>query len=239
MTVDERAIVGARNNADWYETVFAAHGLRYERLPYAFVGYDPSPRYYSDLTVLAPDQTDPIVTELAKSAARFGGNVGVKDSFCQLELEDNGFQPLFSASWIWRAGQSPSMLSGWTIVCDPGELIVWEEDWKRNGSPTDNRMFPEAILDRQDTFFLGRKSGSRFEAGCIANLSDDCIGLSNVFADIPSEKFFAEAANAAASIGEDHPVVGYESGKDLDYAISAGFRTVGRLRILASKDAKF
>ena len=239
MTIDERAICGAGNNADWYEAVFAIHGLKYDRRPYAFVGQDNAPPYHSDLTVLAPDKTALIRSELANLAKRFDGMVGLKDSFSQLDLEQNGFETLFEASWIWRQSNQVDFPKGWGIVGDFNQLTAWEHGWKQNGSPTDHRMFPQAFLDRSDVFFLGHETDGRFAAGCIANLSTDCVGLSNVFAEDHCENRFSEAADAVANIGGNLPVVGYESGPELEYANRAGFQSVGDLRILVAKSATF
>jgi hypothetical protein len=90
--VDERAICGARNNADWYELAFSAHGLEYQRKEHASVAHDLPPPYYSNSTVLSPDQTEEITSELVEIAARFGGVMGLKDSFCQLDLTENGLK---------------------------------------------------------------------------------------------------------------------------------------------------
>ena len=100
------------------------------------------------------------------------------------------------------------------------------------------RMFP-ALLARPDVFFLGEKAQGRFLAGCIANRSRDCIGLSNVFAETPSPDAFAEAADAVSALARDLPVVGYESGPMLDNAALAGFDRVGDLRVLVSGNARF
>ena len=70
----------------------------FERVPYAFVGHDRPPPYYSNLTTLDPDHTYAIPQELARFALKFGGVLGLKDSFCLLELEKNGFETLFEAS---------------------------------------------------------------------------------------------------------------------------------------------
>jgi len=237
--IDERAICGARNNADWYEAVFSTHGLRYRRVGFAFVGEDVPPPYYSNLTVLSPDENTKVLTELAKLASKFDGTLGLKDSFCQLELGPNGFETLFEASWVWRAPRQVTMPLGWETLSNGNDLRMWEESWKQNGSPTDRLMFPETLMARGDVTFLGRKANGRFIAGCIANRSADSIGLSNVFAETPSEAFFAQAADAAASIDAALPVVGYESGDELVFADQAKFEEVGQLRILVTGRAEF
>lgn len=237
--VDERAICSARNNADWYEAMFSVHGLRYRRLAYAFVAKDNPPPYYPKLTVLSADDDAAIKAELVDLARRFDGVMGIKDSFCQLDLSKNGFETLFEAAWIWRSPRNVEMPVGWEIIKEPSDLLLWEEGWKRNGSPTDKRMFSEELLAREDIFFLGRKIDARFVAGCIANKSDDSVGLSNLFADTPSQLVFSQASDAATVVGGDVPVVGYESAAELECANGAGFERVGRLRILVTRNAKF
>lgn len=39
--------MAARNNADWYGTMFDVHGLRYQRSEAAFWAIDPPPPYHS------------------------------------------------------------------------------------------------------------------------------------------------------------------------------------------------
>ena len=237
--VDSRAICGAWNNADLYEAVFAANGLKYHRSAHAFLAQDVPPPYYSALTVLSYEHDAEILSELPHLVGRMGGALGVKDSFCQLDLGRYGFETGFEASWIWRSARQVSLPSGWEIVRHASDLEIWEEGWKRNGSPTDRRMFPEAFLAMQGIFCLGQKSEGRFVSGCIANRSDECIGLSNVFAETPSQGVFSQAADSAAFVGGNVPVVGYESGDQLKYATQAGFDTVGPLRILVARNPKF
>ncbi len=237
MSVDERAVMAAENNADLYEAMFSSQGLAYQRLPFAFVGQDEPPPYYSNLTILSPDRADEIVEHIKTLAERFGGAVGVKDSFCRLELEPNGFRTLFEASWIWREPGVRPVSHGWHRIEDETDLALWEAAWKRSGSPTDRRMFNAKMLRRSDISFLGRKGSGGYEAGCIANRSADCIGLSNVLA--ASSDLFEQAAAAVASVDPHLPIVGYESGTSLEQARTASFTTVGDLRILVADAASF
>ncbi|MEP2533305.1 hypothetical protein [Shimia sp.] len=239
MKTDQRAIAAAHNNADWYGAVFAAHRLQFKRLPYAFVGLDTAPPYYSNMTITSPEPWDAILSELARLSARFGGKLGIKDSFCQLDLQTHGFKVLFEASWIWRDPKPSKMPDGWAVVSEATHLELWEDGWRRNGSPTDQRMFPETLLDRKDVCFLGRLDQNRFVAGCIVNRSEGCLGLSNVFSENPTGAQFGDAVNAAASMDERCALVGYESGADLTFAIQNEFQTVGNLRILKAQNAIF
>lgn len=237
--VDARARMAARNNADLYEAVFEAHGLGYERTPYAFIGKDRPPPYYSNLTVLSDGYVDAIEADLRRLSAKFQGAVGLKDSFDQLDLTKYGFETLFSACWIWKEAGAGTAPAHWHVIQSPEELVLWEQAWKAAGSPTEKRLFNQALLARPDIFFLAKKGRETIEAGCIANLSDDCIGLSNVFSTMPFKEIFTEAATALTEIDDSLPIVGYEAGDDLALARRAGFDVTGNLRVLVAKSARF
>lgn len=239
MSVDQRAVIAANNNADLYEAMFSSQGLRYKRLPFAFAGRDGPPPYYSNLTALSPNHIDEIVLQIKALAKQFNGAIGLKDSFRQLNVEANGFDVLFGASWIWREPDIQTTSSHWQPVENETDLLLWEEAWKKYGSATRRRMFNVEMLERPEISFLGHKNHGEFEAGCIANMSADCIGISNFFSRSPSEFVFAQATAAVASTGPRLPVVGYESGAGLEYARMTGFRSVGDLRILLAKAAAF
>lgn len=238
MKNDERAIMGARNNADLYEAVFTSQGLSFERLEYAFVGKDQPPPYYANLTVLKPSHANDILLKAKELAHMFDGKVGLKDSFCDLKLEAHGFRVLFSSSWIWREARGAASSSPWQKIENEADLYLWEDVWKECGSPTEHHMFPPEILRRPDIHIFGNKVDGRFEAGCIANTSSDCVGLSNVFSKTSSNRIFADAAVAAEGVDPEKPIVGYESGESLTHAQNTGFATVGDLRILIA-DAAF
>lgn len=239
MSIDPRTIIAANNSADLYEAMFASQGLAFTRFPFAFVALDTPPPYYSDLTVQSPDHPTELMAEIKRSALRFKGRVGIKDSFCQLDLAAFGYEILFTASWIWRDGEILPLPPGWVQIMDEAGLQQWEEAWKASGSPTTHRMFTPAMLARRDVSFLARIVNGEIIAGCIANRSRNCVGLSNVFSAEPDQTIFAQAADAAAATAPGLAIVGYEAGDALTQAKHAGFQTVGVLRILVSRDARF
>lgn len=238
MNADPRAIMAAKNNADLYAAVFSAHGLEFTRKLHGFIGEDVAPPYYSNLCVSLPGHAGEVTAELRVLSERFDGSVCVKDSFCELALESNGFEVLFGASWIWREPR-PEAAPDWTRIDTTTGLESWEAAWKRSGSPTPHTMFPAALLDRADTIFLGHVVDGAILAGCIASLSDDCVGISNVFSVSNSSEVFAQATAAVSGLAPDSPIVGYESGDDLAHALDAGFLPVGDLRILVARKARF
>lgn len=236
--VDSRALQTAANNADLYALVFEAQELRFDRYVYAFVARDQPPPYYSNLTVLSPDHSGDVLDTLAQLSACFDGKIGFKDSFCQINVAQNGFDLLFKASWIWRDAAPAQMPRGWDVVQNEAELSDWEDAWKACGSPTSVHMFRPDLLTRSDIAFLGKRDAKGdFSCGAIVNTSAHCAGLSNVFAVEPSAHAFAEASAAAGAVFPELPLVGYEAGDPLAHAIACGFEPVGELRIFNAENA--
>ncbi|MEM9132593.1 MAG: hypothetical protein AAF962_20940 [Actinomycetota bacterium] len=227
--VDERVALAAHNNADLYEAIFTAHGIPYERSSFAFVAGGRPPPFYSDITTLSPTATDEILARVEAMVERTGGRLAVKDAFDRLDLAALGFELLFTAWWIWRPPTGDGPPPGWRPVESNDELGAWEAAWKAS-SPTDHHMFPAALLDDPAVTFWAGWRGDRIVAGCLANASGDCVGLSNVFAEGPTATLWAAAAAAAGSTVPRLPTVGYERGVDLAHAEAAGFAAVGSLR---------
>lgn len=231
---DPRAVMAARNNADLYRAVFASQSKRFDLRPYAFVALDPPPAYYSALTILSPGHAEEIAVELDHLSRQLGGEVGFKDSFCEFPPNRPDLHPLFEASWLYHPAMAGTA-EGWHRVETAEALWRWEAAWKGNGSPTDAVMFGPALLDRPDIAFLAKADGAAIVAGCIANLSADCIGLSNVFAVAEGRDAFAEAARATAALRPDLPLVGYAYGAELEHALAAGFAPTGPLRVFLKR----
>ncbi len=73
-----------------------------------------------------------------------------------------------------------------------------------------------------------RRESSGFDAGVIANVSNDCVGLSNCF----GQNAFPAAATLCGEVSHGElPIVGYERGDDLTTALNIGFSATGKLRI--------
>lgn len=219
---DRRAVLAAGNNADLYEAVFRAQGLRFARLPDGFAALDPPSPFYGHGVVTRPGGAAGLLARLERT---FGARTAIKDSFC--EIDEARRRVLFEAQWIWRAAEGPE--SDWRRIDTPALLAAWEGAWGAT-SPTEQRMFPDTCLTDPGLAFFGRIEAGRVTAGCFVNRSAEVVGLSNVFGDGPET--FAEAAASAESFGAGRPIVGYERGADLEAAQKAGFETIGALRVL-------
>ncbi|MDH4061831.1 MAG: hypothetical protein OEU94_13555 [Aquincola sp.] len=201
------------------------HRLRYDRSEIAFLALDTPPPYHSWMTTLDPTADKALLELISQNLDRPG--FGLKDAFHCLELRPHGLIEYFSATWIWADTLRPASTIGWTRVTSPDDLLRWEAAWKDGGSPSDQRQFPANILDRPDVFIWGRTAAGGFDAGVVANLSSDCVGLSNCF----GRDAFPAAATLCAELAQDLPIVGYERGDDLGAALDTGFEATGLLRV--------
>ncbi|WP_299968783.1 hypothetical protein [uncultured Roseobacter sp.] len=221
----DTAQVAAGNNADLCAAIMTAHGLRFERDASAFLCLDAPPPYYPNMITLDPA----IPLAYQRKAMEVAS---VKDSFSSLDGAALGLQLLFEASWIWSEPKAHTMPAGWHRISTTAELSAWHSAWRGDGAASTPVIFPPACLNNPDLAFLARASGTRIQAGCIANLSEDAVGLSNVFSGAPDDgRLYPEALAAASTVGQGRPVAGYECGEDLDAARVAGFRDIGHLRV--------
>jgi hypothetical protein len=100
----DAAIQAALNNALWCDTICRAHRLPTSFWADAWVTRSPAPPLYPNLVTLSPEDVDSQmgrVTELRSSLGNRGW--AVKDSFNNLDLVAEGFQPMFDAVWVHRA----------------------------------------------------------------------------------------------------------------------------------------
>lgn len=224
-----RARSAAANNADWYEAMFTAHGLRYRRDARGFTALDPPPAYFSALTLCLPEAEG---ENLARVQQALRPGFGVKDGFAELDLAPLGLRPMIRAEWIWahpRDVIAPPLPGGWRRVESAEALNRWERAWAA-GSPGAGRQFPGALLSDSNVAVFGLPGPDGFATGVIANRSADCIGLSNAF----GASALAAGAGLAAQLWPGLPLTGYEWDEDLRQALTAGFQSVGPLTIWTS-----
>ena len=184
---------------------------------------DPPP-FHSHMVTLDPEAVERQAALVAEMCQRQG--FGIKDGFARLDLERFGLRIGFEASWIWAEASRTVDLMGWERIGTPEALAAFNAAWAE-ADGVSHVQFPDPILKCCDVALWGRRSGGGFDAGGIANLSESCVGLSNVFG--------ADAFAPVAALAEDWapglPLTGYERGDDLEAAIAAGFAPVGPLRV--------
>jgi hypothetical protein len=174
------------------------------------------PRFYPNVVTLAPDQTAvaeqrSTIDILMKS--NLPGRWAVKDSFNALDLSRQGFDVLLEASWIRNV----------MPVEGPSSAIVWQRETQgKAGLPFDDPNF---------AIFTGRR-GYSVVAGGMLYRADGVVGLSNVVADAADAvAVWRSLSLLAPTVFPRMPLVGYESGNELQAAVDAGFEIGDPLRI--------
>jgi hypothetical protein len=181
-----------------------------------WVNAETVPRFYPNAVTLTAGDADleeqrSTVEILLKS--NLPGRWSVKDSFNALDLTRRGFEVLLDAQWIRSA----------MPVEGPSTDIVWQRD---TGGST---LLP--FNDPAFAMFTGRR-GYRVVAGGMLYRAEGVIGLSNVVAEAgDAVAVWRSLTLLAAQTFPRLPVVGYESGRELEAAVSAGFEVGDKLRI--------
>lgn len=190
-----------RNNAEWCDLVCRANGLATRWNTNVWKCERRSPPFYPDAVTLSPAATAAEVLTGIDSSA----GCSIKDSFACLEFE--GFRILFEAQWIRRA---------------PRDTAV---EWKRLESMRAWPAIHPDVFANPSVTALGAYEGDTLVGGAIANLTGSVVGISNVFGE------WARAADAVSGCFPGVPIVGYESGAELDAALGSGFEATGPLRV--------
>lgn len=214
-------MMAAQNNADWYAMMWDLRDLRYTRDAQGFRAMGPPPPYHGWATLVPGAAVEELITPLLDKPG-----FAVKDGSGMHDLTGLGLVPMFTAQWLWYDGAAGAPTDRWEQVTTTADLAAWEEAWNAS-SPSDQRQFPDGILDRADVRLWGRKCDRGFDAGLIANLSQGCVGLSNCFGQGARNP----ATALCAQFGQGRPVVGYERGEDLKEALNFGWQAVGPLTV--------
>jgi hypothetical protein len=197
-----------------------AHGTVGRFLVHTWVNAEPVPRFYPNVVTLTTGEADIVeqrqaVRILQKS--HLPGRWAVKDSFGTLDIARLGFEVLLEANWIRRLHpRAGTMVSG----------LSWERVGPGRGD------FPAALFsDDNFAMFAARRDGAVVAGGTFYR-SDGVVGLSNVVAEFDDEPaVWRDLASLAAATFPGLPLVGYESGDELDAARKAGFEAGDPLRI--------
>jgi hypothetical protein len=121
-----------------------------------------------------------------------------------------------------------------TIVTDEAGLSAWERSWvgedAKAAAPRPPRVFMPHLLADEDIAFVSVQGKEGRVGGGILNRGADVVGLSNLFGS-HIDRVWRSLIAMAGEMFLGLPLVGYEHGDDLAAAKSAGFETIGPLRI--------
>jgi hypothetical protein len=222
----------AANNADLYQAVFRAHNIACRRTADSWISNSQAPPYYSNFVTLSVEDDGKLLSQISKLQLELKPPFTVKDSFAILDLAKLEFDVLFDATWISRSStrEAGKLPHGWRQIFSEVDFERWRIGWTKS-SPTNEHVFIPKMLFDPELIFFAREEKGTFTAGCLANRSANVIGLSNMFYPAVDTDCFNQAVVCIESISHGLPIVGYEHGEALQLAHSAGFQTVGPLRV--------
>jgi hypothetical protein len=229
-----QAEIAATNNAHWCDLVARTHGVTGEFHCDSWTSPVRTPPLYPDAITLDPVPDETVLL------SRIDRSVGcsVKDSFAAIDLAPNAFRVLFDAQWIWKAPPprpSHSAPPHWTQVTDPETFTRWEESW--GDADGTQGVFRPALLGDERVAVFAQQEDDLIVAGAILFTSDAAVGITNLFAQERSmDDTWSACIDSAARLAPGLPVVGYESGSDLQIPLSHGFEVVGPLRVWIRDD---
>ncbi|MBV8189590.1 MAG: hypothetical protein JOY64_23540 [Alphaproteobacteria bacterium] len=185
-------------------------------LPDVWVNAEEVPRFYPNAVTLTHGEQARAEQRSAielLAASNLPGRWAVKDSFAALDLSRLGFEVLFDASWIRSV--MPAV--------GPSTDIVWQRETKSAAGLS--------LDDADFALFTGRR-GFAVVAGGMFYRADGVVGLSNVVAEAgDAVAVWRSLILLAAKAFPRLPVVGYESGAELQAALDAGFELGDPLRV--------
>ncbi len=234
--MDELVIKAAQNNAEWCDIVCSTHGVPGEFLENIWINRQEVPTllYPNAVTIkpLSDKSLDAVIKTLEEIPLE---KYAIKDSFNELPADKLDSKILFEAEWILHNQENlihSSTTGEWIIIQDEHLLKNWEYAWNNN-QPIDRRIFLPNILSEKNVFFLAKYNNDQIVTGGIINISRDVAGLSNVFThELNNGNPWNEISYFTKEKISTLPLVGYERDQDLVQALEAGFKTIGRLKVL-------
>lgn len=229
MNVEEKVRLAVVNNAKWCDLVCRSHDKKGVSSSDVWFLEQPAPMYYPNLISKVPGvDIRPCLTLLkTKNLPMYWG---IKDSYAEWDLSEQGFQPFIEADWFWR---EPVVVvdtseKGWDIVRSQSQFECWQENW--SDLQSHQRPLKFSLLNNASVCFLLQSRDDGSYAGFVAFRSEQVIGLSNLFGELSKEDLLPGLAVLARHFG-DLPLVGYESEERYALMQECDFEPIGALRI--------
>jgi hypothetical protein len=221
--MDPRLRAAVDASRQWYDDVFALHGVPVRVDDGLWSALGPPPPWHSAVKTLEPG----IDTERVVRAVESLEHCAVADSFGDLEPERHGFELLIEARWVHRGpvGEAPDRFpEGWSVVDTVEELA----EWAAAHDYTD--VLPPAVLDHPRFRILACRQDGALAGGAVTHDAGDVVGLSNGW----GAGAVATSTGVLAAVAVLHPgrpVTDFAEGAELDAMVAAGFTPLGPQRV--------
>ena len=205
----------------WYDALCAVHGVSCGIEEDVWCAYAPPPPLHSNAKTIEPGARPD------RALAAVAGHGGIADSFGAFDLTGEGYRLLFEAQWIYRPAPtvgSRRLPTGWSSVNTEPDLRAWT-----SRHDTQAVLLP-ALLQRSAFRVIGKASDDGYTAGAVLHLGTGVVDVSNVWSTTDGSDW-SEIVSAAGALFPGRALVGYEHGRDLEYAAAAGFATLGPQRV--------
>jgi hypothetical protein len=219
--VDQRLRTAVDASQEWYDDVFAVHGIPTSSADGLWWAGSEPPRWHSAAKTLEPTAR---VQRALRAVEQFE-RCSVADSFGTLDLSHVGFQLLFEATWIHHsppAQPSGGLPGGWSVVTRAVALDQWNAQHGTAGV-----LLPELLTHPRFTVLARYADDFLIGGAVLHDCHGEAVGLSNAWA-VPGAMLDPMALLACA--GTIHPgraIVAYARGDDLDTLVDAGFSQLG------------
>ena len=216
--MDPRLLTCVETSRQWYDDVFAVHGIPTGADARLWWAEGAPPRWHSAVKTLEP--TDDPAEALVRMAPHPHGTVA--DSFGLLDLRPHGFDLLIGATWLHHPGvPGTGPVDGWSRVADPDLLRTWNEHQDTVG------VLVDELLQHPRFTVLARHDDGVLVSGAVLHDGATAVGLSNTWT---APGVGVRVADLLALAAHHHPgraVVDYATGEELERAVAAGFEPLG------------
>jgi hypothetical protein len=219
--VDPRLRTAVHASLQWYDDVFAVHGVPTSHADGLWCARGEPPRWHSAAKTVEPT----VGAQRVVRAVEPFEHCSVADSFGTLDLSDAGFALLFEATWVHHeplARPPGEMPEDWSVVKHADELDRWNALHDTAGV-----LLPEMLGHRRFTFLAHDADDGLTGGAVLHDCRGDAVGLSNSWT-LPGTSLDVAALVACASM--IHPgrgIVDYAWGDELDALVDGGFSGLG------------
>ncbi|MFK7853015.1 MAG: hypothetical protein AB8B79_02835 [Granulosicoccus sp.] len=214
------------NNAAWCDAIAASHGISAHRNESVWLSKQPMPPLYPNIVTL---RSGAVIDKLIDTInPHLPSGWGIKDSYCELELEVKGFSLAFEAQWYCRLPnqhvteeKSPNFQV--KTVRTPSELDRWAAAWGEGGA-----IFNPSLLVNNSIELVYVERDGEVVSGLATNQSGDSVGITNAFGP------HCDIVSCIASLAGRYPmkgIVGYDGKSEVEALCSIGFKSIGGLQV--------